>query len=68
MSFTAKHGAPCGSPVRARRIDPGDAVVYVDHELLHDECAADTTLPAPPARAFCQNCFTEVSVSGAHTR
>lgn len=65
MSFPAKFNSACASPRCDRQISAGDIVVFVDQDLYHDECAADTTLPEPIQRHVCTSCFTEVSVSGA---
>lgn len=64
MTFIAKYGGVCASSVCDRRVTPGDAVVFVDQELFHDECATDTVLPEPVKRRVCPECFTEVSVAG----
>ncbi|WP_295851255.1 hypothetical protein [uncultured Microbacterium sp.] len=63
MTFTAKYSgrcaADCGDPIA-----PGDAVEYVDDQLVHEGC-----LPAPVVerapRPVCPECFTETAVNGA---
>lgn len=69
-TFTAKYRGQCASSLCDRAIAPGDDITRVDQLLMHDECALDPTgagdgSPAPITRKVCQDCFTEVSISGA---
>lgn len=64
MSFTAKYSGRCsgycGDP-----IVPGDAVEYVDGELVHDGCTPAAPEVEREARPVCPNCFTEIALNGA---
>jgi hypothetical protein len=67
MSFSARFAGRCASVSCTRPIQVDDAVVYVDQDLMHDECALDggaLSSIAPLTRSICDSCFTEVSVSG----
>lgn len=63
MTFTAKYSgrcaADCGDP-----IDPGDAVEYVDGQLVHDGCNPPAEVERE-ARPVCSHCFTEIALNGA---
>lgn len=61
-TFTARYGGACASPLCDVRIAPGDAVEYVDDQLVHAGCL-------PPAevkpRPVCAECFCEIALNGA---
>lgn len=64
MTFDAKFPGRCPAPSCDRRIEPGDAVTYVDDQLVHDECALDAGVPEPATREVCSQCFIETAANG----
>lgn len=64
QTFTAKYRSRCGSGCD-RDIEPGDDIIRVDQEIVHDECALGSGAPPRSAqRDVCLSCFTEVFISG----
>lgn len=55
MSFYARYFGTCAEPNCGQKIVPGEAVTYVDDELVHEECPEK--LPERPERPPCPDCF-----------
>lgn len=55
-AFTAKYRGPCAleSCERQHTIEPGDAVRYVDNELMHSRCA--NRVERGESQPLCTNC------------
>lgn len=61
MSFRAKYNGVCGNDC-GERIHEGDEVEYVEHVLVHVDCAP---APEPEPRPVCPTCFMEIALNGA---
>lgn len=61
VSLRVKCNGGCGNDCDAR-IHEGDEVEFVEHVLVHVDCAP---APAPEARPVCLNQFREIALNGA---
>lgn len=64
MAFTARYEGRCAAPDCRDRIERGDAVEYVDEQLVHEGCVPAPMVERAP-RPVCGECFTEVALNGA---
>lgn len=61
--FTARYPGRCHADC-GDTIEPGDDVVYVDDQLVHDGCTPAAEVERAP-RPVCLDCFTEIALNGA---